>query len=93
MTTLFFAATGRTSSQARVTEAEDVVAFDFSNMGFGIPNDVFQKYIFGDHPVTTEEYQRMKDAAAWVGQWGGLLEAMSDVGIGMHFTVHLVKFL
>ena len=77
----------------RVTENQDVVAFDFSDMGFGIPDDLLQEYLFGDHPLASAEFQRVQNAAKWVDGWGGLLEATSGVGVGMHFTVHLVKFI
>jgi CHASE2 domain-containing sensor protein/signal transduction histidine kinase len=77
----------------RVSESEDIVAFDFSDMGFGIPNELLQEYVFGDHPMASEEFQKIQHSTKWVQAWGGLLEASSDVGIGMHFTIHLVKFI
>ena len=77
----------------KVSENEDVVAFDFSNVGFGIPNELLQSYVFGDHEIASEEFQRIKSAARLVEAWGGVLEASSGVGVGIHFTLHLVKFL
>lgn len=75
----------------RVTESEDVVAFDFSNMGFGIPDELLQGYVHGGQPVATPELQTLQAGAKWIASWGGVLEAFSGVGVGMHFTVHLVK--
>jgi len=77
----------------RMTETDDVVAFDFSNMGFGIPNELLQEYIFGDTPVGSPELQTVQAGARWIESWGGMMEAFSGVGVGMHFTVHLVKFI
>jgi signal transduction histidine kinase len=77
----------------RISENEDVVAFDFSNVGFGIPNELLQSYVFGDQQIASEEFQKIKSAARLVDAWGGVLEASSGVGVGIHFTLHLVKFL
>ena len=77
----------------RVTENDGVVAFDFSNLGFGIPNEVLQQYVFGEQAAATPELQTIQSGAKWVQTWGGMFEAFSGVGVGMHFTIHLVKFL
>lgn len=86
-------ATDDSNILVRLTESDDVVAFDFSNMGFGIPNELLQQYLFGDQPVASTELQTVADGTRWVEAWGGTMEAFSDVGVGMHFTVHLVKFI
>jgi signal transduction histidine kinase len=77
----------------RMTESEDIVAFDFSNKGFGIPNDLFQEYIFGLQEGTSEEFKKLREGIKWVEAWGGVIDAASGVGVGMHFTLHLVKFM
>lgn len=77
----------------RITESDDIVACDFSNMGFGIPNDLLQQYVFGQQSAAAVEMQQLQAAAKWVQAWGGIFECFSGVGVGMHFTVHLVKFL
>jgi hypothetical protein len=77
----------------RVSEGEDVVTFDFSNMGFGIPDEVLQGYVHGDEPIDSVELQTIRDSAKWIASWGGTLEAFSGVGVGIHFTAHLVKYL
>lgn len=72
---------------------DSLVAIDFSNSGVGIPNQALQEYLHGEDPVVTEEMARLRQGAAWVEEWGGILEAVSDVGIGIHFTIHLARFL
>jgi signal transduction histidine kinase len=86
-------ATDNSTILVRLTESEDLVAFDFSNTGFGIPNEVLQEYVFGEQALTSEKLQDIQAGARWVQAWGGILEAVSGVGIGLHFTIHLVKFI
>ncbi len=77
----------------RVTQNDGVVAFDFSNLGFGIPNEVLQQYVLGEQTAASPELQTIQAGAKWVQAWGGMFEAYSNVGLGMHFTIHLVIFL
>ena len=76
-----------------VVEAQDIVTFEFRNTGFGIPNELLQGYVHGEQQLASEEFQKIKTAARWVQSWGGMLEASSGVGIGIHFKLHLVKFI
>jgi CHASE2 domain-containing sensor protein/signal transduction histidine kinase len=77
----------------KISENEDVAAFDFSNVGFGIPDELLQSYVFGDLEIASDEFRKIRSAARLVEAWGGVLEASSGVGVGIHFTLHLVKFL
>jgi len=77
----------------KVVEARDIVTFEFRNTGFGIPNELLQGYVHGEQQLASEEFQKIKTAARWVQSWGGMLEASSGVGIGIHFKLHLVKFI
>jgi signal transduction histidine kinase len=81
-----------TAVLVRVVEGEDAVAFDFANQGFGIPNDILQQYMFGAQAAASAEFRKVQEATKWVEGWGGLIEAASAVGVGLRFTVHLVKF-
>ena len=76
----------------RVTEDVDIVAFDFSNIGFGIPNELVHEYLHGEALASTD-LQKLQAAVRWVEAWGAHLEAVSGVGVGMHFTLHLAKFI
>lgn len=86
-------AADNTTVLVRVTEDVDVVAFDFSNMGFGIPNELLEEYLRGGEALVSPELQNLQAAVGWVEAWGGHLEAASGVGVGMHFTLHLAKFI
>ncbi|HVR73261.1 MAG TPA: CHASE2 domain-containing protein [Planctomycetota bacterium] len=86
-------AADNTTVLVRIAESEDVIALDFSNMGFGIPNELLQSYVFGDQQLASEEFLKIKAASKWIQAWGGMLETVSGVGLGIHFTVHFVKFI
>ena len=83
----------RSTVLVRVLEDEDVVAFGFSNSGFGIPDELLQEYLFGDQTSASEEFQSIREAVQWIESWGGEFEAASGVGVGMQFKLHLVKFI
>jgi hypothetical protein len=76
-----------------IREDEDSVTYAFSNTGFGLPNERFQAYIFGDRHLATEELKALKEASLWVEGWGGALEAESEVGMGIRVELRLVKFI
>lgn len=76
-----------------ITQVDHQVLFDFSNTGFGIPDDRFQEYIFGDGDVDTETFRRLRGSMAAVHKWNGSLTAESGVGEGMHFVLSLRGFL
>ncbi len=87
-------AADNTTVLVRVTEDVDIVAFDFSNMGFGIPNELLHEYLYGgEAALASAELQNLQAAVRWIEAWGGHLEAVSGVGIWMHFTLHLAKFI
>lgn len=77
----------------RLTFDESLVAFDFSNKGYGIPQDVLQEYIYGESDKISEEFANIQKAAKWVEGWGGMFEAVSEVGVGIHFTIQLARFM
>jgi len=77
----------------QVIEDADMVTYQFRNTGFGIPNDRFQEYIFGDKTLATEELKTLREAIRWTSAWGGVLEAESQVGRGIEITLRLVKFM
>jgi hypothetical protein len=77
----------------RLTRGDGLIALDFSNNGFGMPNDVLQDYLAGEGGNVSQEFADLQKAAAWVEGWGGLFEAVSGIGVGLHFTIHLNKFM
>ncbi|MGQ9590571.1 MAG: CHASE2 domain-containing protein [Planctomycetota bacterium] len=74
-------------------DREEAVTLEFSNTGFGIPNDVFQEYLRGTGLAIGDNFKALREAVETVRRWGGTLEGRSEVGEGMRFEVHLTKFL
>ena len=77
----------------QVTESSEMVTFEFKNQGFGLPDERFQEYVFGEKMLATEELKALRETLRWIEAWGGSLEAHSQVGEGIHLTLSLVKFL
>lgn len=75
-----------------IVEKEEDVAVRLSDEGFGLPNDKFQEFLFGDSPLQSNDYQVLQKAMANLAHWGGRLEASSEVGVGYVFELHLAKF-
>ena len=86
-------ATDNSQVTVSVNESEDLVTYRFKNTGFGIPNDLFQKYLYGDASLASEELKTLREGIRWVEAWGGELEAYSEVGVGTQATLRLVKFI
>ena len=74
-------------------EMDQEIVYSFSNTGFGMPNHVFQKYIFDNAEATSPEFKKLRDAVARVREWGGSIGALSNVGDGIQFTMHLKSIL
>ena len=47
------------------------MTYTFQNTGFGIPNDLFQKYLYGDASLASEELKTLREGIRWVEAWGG----------------------
>ncbi|MEM7233512.1 MAG: hypothetical protein AAF517_15145, partial [Planctomycetota bacterium] len=86
-------ATDSSKLAVAITESEDLVNYEFKNEGFGIPDDRFQEYLFGDKTLATDELKTLREGISWVEAWGGELEATSEVGAGIEVHVRLVKFI
>lgn len=77
----------------QICQSNHQVRLDFTNTGFGIPNQRLQNYIFGEDEITTEEFKKLKSLNAIIEQWTGKLNAQSEVGEGMKFTLTLRSFI
>ncbi|MCX7721530.1 MAG: CHASE2 domain-containing protein [Verrucomicrobiae bacterium] len=76
-------------------EVEDTLTtaqFRFSNSGFGIPNERLQEILASTDLPASEEFQVLREAAAWVRSWGGTFEVLSDVGKGYVVSMRLRQF-
>ncbi|NOZ54753.1 MAG: CHASE2 domain-containing protein [Gammaproteobacteria bacterium] len=69
------------------------VIFLFENTGFGIPEERLNNYLYGEMSSSTELFQQLRNSVHIVQDWGGNLEAHSDVGVGMRFNLKLKGFL
>ena len=58
-----------------------------------MPNEVLQESIYGENTDVSDEIAKIRNVANWIEDWGGTFEAVSGVGVGMHFTIRLSRFL
>jgi len=76
-----------------IVEGPDVLRVGCANQGFGVPNERFQEYVYGEKVLATEELKALREVVARVDAWGGELVASSELGRGTRFDLQLVKFL
>ena len=73
-------------------ETSEWVICTFSNTGLGMPAELFKKYIYSDtEEITSGELKKLRAVIKQVNQWGGELEASSDIGVGMRFIMRLKR--
>jgi hypothetical protein len=76
----------------RVNDASSLCIFQFSNCGFGIPNERLQEILSSPEVPASKQFQVLREAAARVRDWGGHLEVWSEVGKGYNLTLELRQF-
>lgn len=81
-----------TSLTIRVSDASSLSIFQFSNCGFGIPNERLQEILTSPEMPASKPFQVLREAAMRVGNWGGHLEVWSEVGKGYSITLELRQF-
>jgi signal transduction histidine kinase len=74
-----------------VEEQDDWIRYLFYNEGFGMPNDRLQEYLFDDVSVT-EDYTQLRSVLHRVRNWGGIVEAHSELGVGTKIEIKLRAF-
>lgn len=75
-----------------VEETSEWVVCTFSNTGIGMPKELFHKYIYSDsEEISSGELKKLRSVIKQINQWGGELEASSDIGIGMRFIMRLKR--
>lgn len=73
-------------------ETAQWVICTFSNTGLGMPAELFKKYIYSDTAeISSGELKKLRAVIKQVTQWGGELEASSDIGVGMRFIMRLKR--
>lgn len=86
-------AVGGSSLRVHVEEDAKWVTFSFENRGFGMPNDRFQGYLFSGEDSASETARNLRTALRWVQDWGGTVEARSEVGSGTRIDLRFQRFL
>lgn len=81
-----------TSIGIDVRMEQDLVVFRFDSTGFGMPEDVFNRYLFSDEPTDSVLHRNARSSIRHVRQWQGTVEASSEIGAGSSITVRLKKF-
>ena len=76
----------------RVNDASSHSIFQFSNCGFGIPNERLQEILTSPEVPASKQFQELREAAVRVRDWGGHLEVWSEVGKGYNITLELRQF-
>gem|GEM_PF-2237348 len=78
---------------AVVQQTDDYIFFQFSNEGFGIPNERLQEYLHHDEEAVSEELKRLKQLKQQVHRWGGSIDINSKVGEGLRIDLSLQRFV
>jgi len=66
--------------------------FVFTNTGYGIPKEKLNQMIESTESLSTE-WRKLKISIDWIRQWGGKLDAHSEIGVGFRFTLSLSRFI
>lgn len=70
-----------------------IPGFSLTNQGFGLPAERFQEYLFGNDPVNSPEFRRLRRALRLAQRWGSVIEGSSEVGRGTQMTLRLHGFI
>lgn len=76
----------------KITDASRLSVFQFSNCGFGIPNERLQEILTSPEIPASKQFQVLREVAVRVRDWGGHLELWSEVGKGYSITLELRQF-
>lgn len=68
------------------------IEYEFSNEGFGMPNEQLQSYINNEDMLQTDEFKMLRTIKHQVIDWGGKFEAYSALGEGIKFKLYLESF-
>jgi hypothetical protein len=86
-------AVSNTEITLKIEERNEKMTYTFKNVGFGIPNKRFKKYLFSNEIDVSEQFKEIRRAIRVVKLWGGTLKAESQVGTGMSFELCLRSFI
>lgn len=83
--TLLNDAAADTEIRVRIRLEPDVVTFELSNAGFGLPDADLQRFLSGTGHAISEEFRLLHECSAALQVWGGEFKASSEVGRGFRF--------
>jgi len=76
-----------------MVERDNEVIYTFKNVGFGIPNERLQSYLFSKEVEVQKKFKDMHHIIKLIKIWKGKLTAESEVGQGMSFELRLRSFI
>ncbi len=79
--------------KVNMEERDRWITYTFENSGFGMPDERFQEYVYGDEEITSEEYKKVRRSLRYIHKWGGTLTGSSSVGVGVRFKLVLRGFI
>ena len=82
-----------TAITIHIEDQDGFMIYNISNTGFGMPNERFQKYLFGTEHSSSKEFRCLRSILPHVMIWGGQLEGYSEIGSGTRITVKLKQFI
>lgn len=82
-----------TEIRIKLEEKPHQVNFHFENTGFGMPDERFQQYLFGDTELSGTEFKKLRTSLRLIEKWDGHLQASSEVGSGINFHLSLRGFI
>ena len=80
------------SVTVRIINKNENLEFDFSNEGYGIPDEHLQAYMHNEETLESDEFKALRTIKNQIEDWNGVFNAYSAVGQGMRFTFHLQSF-
>ncbi len=64
----------------------------FTNQGFGLPEERFDRYMSGELEPSSEEFRELRHALRLAESWGGEAQAHSTTGSGIEVRLKLNVF-
>ena len=78
-----------TTISIKIEEWGKFLQVDFSNQGFGMPDETFQHYLTSGQAKASEDFLQLKNMRPYLEQWDGQLSGSSAVGEGINFSLKL----
>ncbi len=75
--------------EVKLEQRDGWMHYGFKDVGFGLPNERLQAYLFDPQHSRASEFRSLHDAMQPVSSWGGRVRVHSEIGVGIHFSLHL----